>query len=476
MKTPSTFFRFVSLATLIAFTVLSCGSPFLEVPPVTPLDYPNKPAAPIQPAFPTPPQVTIGEGTPMYAYFSGDGTLSDTDTGKTAFFIENNENAKGFLAVSDNSEESADGVHFMNSANGALVTMFFRKNADFPYRMCITQNEKRYMGYFSAYQPAAQTYNLSVESGGRYETKLDLVLNAQVFSLYQNDDELTPSQNQRLRNIIIGLGLWASLAFNLYEEESGGLVLARGLFSTICGTIGQIFSAIAGIALTVAVVAAPIVAFVNPAAALAAAQTAELTAAIAAGIGGAAFMLGRTLDEDEKHSPPPTNPSAPAEPSKPVITVRKTGAGLMGHDEIFHIGPNVGDTLTFTLSVMNFSSTSIQNVKPPSCYEPAYPVSATMTWSRIFPVTITGISGDPGGFQLKIERLQGGAVVPNDNQDGQLYYGVTFTDRNDNTINNLVINDNASGFMFRAPGEAGPSLHKDTVVIHVCAIPDAHTH
>ena len=79
----------------------------------------------------------IGKGTPRYASFTDDGTFSLSDTGKTAFFIEDNEQAAAALVVSDDTGGD-DAARVFNADNGALVTMFFRKTADFPYLMRIS--------------------------------------------------------------------------------------------------------------------------------------------------------------------------------------------------------------------------------------------------------------------------------------------------------------------------------------------------
>ncbi|MDR2494697.1 MAG: hypothetical protein LBD24_05675 [Spirochaetaceae bacterium] len=43
-------------------------------------------------------------------------------------------------------------------------------------------------------------------------------------------------------------------------------------------------------------------------------------------------------------------------------------------------------------------------------------------------------------------------------------------------IDDLVINGDESGYMFRGPAESAARLHKDTVVIHICLATNNHTH
>jgi hypothetical protein len=57
-----------------------------------------------------------------------------------------------------------------------------------------------------------------------------------------------------------------------------------------------------------------------------------------------------------------------------------------------------------------------------------------------------------------------------------LYYGITFKDGNGNVIDDLVINGDESGYMFRGPAESAARLHKDTVVIHLCGLSGSHGH
>ena len=187
-----------------------------------------------------------------------------------------------------------------------------------------------------------------------------MVLNKNIFTVYQNDPDLTASQNLRLRNITIALGLWGSL-YNAFDEPDPVQLRARGWLSTI-SKIKNVFTAVAVIAAAVAVVVAPIVAFFNPAAGLVIHEAMQLVI-----VASHAVVLGLTALEkklDDSSSEPPAVVYVPA------INVKNwyENKTILNGAE-FHIGRGQDVLLEFSSPGMDTTNTTLASVfKDPAGY------------------------------------------------------------------------------------------------------------
>jgi hypothetical protein len=250
-------------------------------------------------------------------------------------------------------------------------------------------------------------------------------------------------------------------------------------FGTISKRAGILFNATPVLAAAVAYGTAPLESYVSGNADLPLALAAK-TNALTPPAEASARAFKNVLEEQvHHHRPLPRILQMPPVLYRTVTVTDITNRPIEPH-EVFHILSAIGNTLTFNIHIPNPSSVSVgvRGARPPFCYEPAYPVDGSFQWSTYFSAAVTEISGDPGRFLLTIEPIQGISVSipPNNTETGQLYYGAAFTNRIGDTVHDLVINDTPEGFMFRGPAETGPSLHKDTLVIHVCAVTGDHAH
>jgi hypothetical protein len=200
-----------------------------------------------------------------------------------------------------------------------------------------------------------------------------LCQNKQIFSLYEDDPELTDSQNRRMANMVIAMGLWASL-YASFEGQSDISGARRGLFTKPLLSVRNLFACVAIVA---AIVAAVVVA---PAVVISAAA-ATVIQIVAFGVGMASIAIVAALDKEEEnkitHTSSPSNPPSPPPPPTVAVTLVndrgrnvRYGKALMDgspHEEfrheVFHVGPNgdllidfwapAGDFTGFTTETLN---------------------------------------------------------------------------------------------------------------------------
>lgn len=197
--------KFSALIILTVFSYTSCFNPFF-----------NASEEKFDPFNP-------GEGTPKYAFIDENGNISEEDTGRTVFTIDDNIYTKDMLL---RSEDVDDSKRVMLSYKNYTITMFFENDIAFPTSMVMADSSEKYYGYFSPYNEETQTFNLIVEQDNNYDFMSNIFLDKEILVSYENDLEKTPSQNDRIHNLKVALSVYAGL----YSAVDSS---ARGLFSSI---------------------------------------------------------------------------------------------------------------------------------------------------------------------------------------------------------------------------------------------------
>jgi hypothetical protein len=333
---------------LVAFTFVSCSNPLVSSGNTGSGTGSGNPAIVITP----------GEGNPRYVYIDSNGKITDVDQGRTALFVENNKNANGVLIVSDK-VDSGDRVSISNQNNNSIVSMFFRPGSNFPYYMVINVNGDIYYAHLSSYNPATSMYDIVFANGGEYEPLFNLVFNKDIFNAYEDDPDLNSSQNLRLRNITIALGLWGSL-YNSFDTQDISPMAARGILKFFVRVVKSVFIAVAVIATVVAIVVAPIVTFINPAAGVVVMKAAQLVAAASTAIVMGLTKVEQWLD-DKKTNPPPSKPYEQNDPDRPktaMLFVKNVYEDKKIENGVeFHIGRGKDVQLEFSISGWDTTST-----------------------------------------------------------------------------------------------------------------------
>jgi len=198
-----TFFtRLPAILLLFVFSYTSCSNPFTIIKE-------KNISTPFDPFNP-------GEGTPVYSYIDDDGNLSDTDYGKTLFFVEDNEHAEGVFIYSDDTKDDYSCVTFLYE--DITITMFFEDDSGFPTSMYIPGPKGNFKGYFSSYNDETQAYNIMIEQDNNYDMLKNISLDKELLTKYQNDPDKTDSQNKRIRNYTTSLCVYYSL-YNFFKSN-----------------------------------------------------------------------------------------------------------------------------------------------------------------------------------------------------------------------------------------------------------------
>jgi hypothetical protein len=232
---------------LLVFTITSC----------TPFVMPG-PDRVVTVSVPT---VTIGKGDIQFVFLDEYDQPTTTDIGRMAMVIENNDAAQGVLVVAEIYGNNLDNdmvVRVINRNNNSIVSVFYRSRMFFPHSIFMTVDGENISGTFSNYNPGTQTYSVTFTDD--YDDKEifeNLVLNRNVFTLHQNYDGLSDTQNARLQNIITTLALWNSLAFQIEEDfEVVGIVPAN-IFRSIRNNLRTVFVVVAVVAFAAVIILAP---------------------------------------------------------------------------------------------------------------------------------------------------------------------------------------------------------------------------
>ncbi|MCL2293296.1 MAG: hypothetical protein FWC36_00280 [Spirochaetes bacterium] len=318
--------RIIALVVLIAFVAVSCN-PFFGTDSSGGLGD--------ETIFGTG-LLTPGVGTPRFAYLDSSGNLVNHDTGTTLLVVEGNRYAEGVWVKADN----AGRVSLIY--DDILITMFFNQGSNFPSSMIFRKGLETINGYFSAYNPDTQTFSIIFEQDGEFDSITGIVMNRALLSLYADDPALSPSQNQRLRNMTIALSiymsLFASFEAGLIETGEDTHSLIQAFFGRrILRTVRQAFTVVAIAATAVAYVVAPAVAFINPALGAAIYAIARPIAYISTLIAAGLWEIEKALSSSSSSNQPVVSGTSVL----PVIVeIPKQGGGTrrMHHNEVIHVG------------------------------------------------------------------------------------------------------------------------------------------
>jgi len=416
------FSRVTALLLLVMFSFTSCFSPLYllehEIVVITP-----------------------GEGNPKYVYIDSEGSPSETDTGRTALFIENNKNAEGALVVADKYDEY-DRVMVYNPDNGSVVSMFFKQGRNFPYQITISHGDNpAYLAFLSQYRETSGSYDIVFQEQGNFYTLSNLILNKNIFNLYEDDNNLNSSQNLRLRNITIALGLWGSLAASLEDKDKDAPVISLGLGPFWKG-VKSFFTATKIVAAVVAVVATPIVTLINPAAG----EIVYNAAVIAV---SDIVIKGITQMESSFGKEPLSGPSESL-----VNVLKYYDNAPFTNGEEFHIGRGSNVVLNFTIPYFDNKNISLNNW--------TYDTDEKQEVSNLLLFEMNMEKNDnPDEFQMKFSRIITRGFIGN----GNVAFGLQFA-------GDIEVNGSKEPVLFKLLDETEAVMHNDMVVVRFCIYPN----
>ena len=479
-KTVNRFSRVIAAVLIFTISYMFCSCP-VNLPPEE--DPPPRGPSPLTP----------GVGTPRYFYIDSDGNYIENEgdgSGRTGLIVEDNRFAEGVLICSDDTGTD-DRVAF--AYEDSIVSMSFKKDSNFPYSMNIKVDSEEYYAYVSKYNAVNHTYHVTFVSNSDFEMMDNVVLNENIFSLYENDPELSDSQNRRMANMIVAMGVWGSLYATFDSQLSGPppIVLSRGIWgsvSKICKGVSKAFTAIAVAAAVVTIVAVPIVAFINPVAGMVLFGISVAVTVISLEISKQLEEIADYLEELDKE-----NIQIPFIPLVYVSRVEPDGKEYPikyndnGAHEEFHIP--VGEELIVKFYIPGFNNKTLPSMwhmfKPDSIVwfdEPEIPIKDNGTPDDIINLSL---------FEPQLPVL----IIPKDKNDKniedtffvkfkrvnpynkvsditKINFGFVFNFVNEeNEPLGLVINENKykGGFYFRKYYvDKEPILYKNMVVIYFC--------
>jgi hypothetical protein len=362
---------------------------------------------------------------------------------------------------------------------GKIVSMFFKKGGSFPYRMILSDNKEAYTGFFSEYSEVRQTYHLTISSGEDYYVMDNLRLNKEIFLVYKNDPDLSPSQNLRMKNMTVAMGVWASLYVH-YDISPVLTPVSRATFSRPRDFIKSWFVFVGVIAAVVACIEVPPLALAVPASLPAAVTTAAGYVAGAAALGVLVLEGLVLLDKPDspQNEPPPGETGIPHVPAA-TITLPKVGNRPIiynynntGVHEDFHVEPGAELLVDFYFPGANFEVLTTQHFIPNYgnimfTYEPwadNEPDYKDREVNLVFftnpPVTLVSKSKEE--FRGRIKRT----LVNSSIGDGKIQFGFfLFSDPN----YEFSVNDWEGGFLFRKMKiDEEAKLYKNAMVIYLC--------
>jgi len=468
-KTVNRFSRIIAVLLIITVSFMFFSCSVIEEPP---------------PQEPSP--LTPGVGTPRYFYVDSDGNYIENEvvgSGRTGLIVEDNPFAEGVLVYSDDTGIE-DKVAF--AYEDSIVSMSFKKGSNFPNSMNINVDSKEYYAYISKYNAINHTYHVTFISDSEFEMMDNIVLNENIFSLYEHDPELSDSQNRRMANMIVAMGVWGSLYATFDKQLNGtsSIVFNRGIWgslSNIFKGVSKAFSYIAVAATVVAVVVAPIVMFINPIAGIMLYELAKKTAIVSTEISILTGVLADYFEEKEKNSV-----KLPFIPLIYVSRVEPDGSETKikyndnkTHEE-FHILAGEELIVKFYIPGLN----SLNSYKMPAWKEmvwfdepgAVFPDEVVnVHFFTNFPPIMTSDENNKEVFFVKFKRK----TISGYGGDGKINFGFIFNFLNEKTGNlfDLTVNDYTGGFNFRLPPEYESKIYKNMVVIHFCMkdnCPDIH--
>jgi hypothetical protein len=438
----------VILIFTVSFMFFSC--PIIEEPPPPPKG---------------PSPLTPGVGTPSYFFLDSDGNYIDNEgagPGRTGLIVEGNQFTEGVLVYSDDTDME-DRVAFVNE--DSIVSMFFRKGSNFPHRMTINDGSDTYYAYVSPYDTGNYTYNITFINNGLYEMMDHVVLNKNVFSLYENDPELSISQNRRMANMIVAMGVWGSLYATFDSQLNGpGIVIGRGILGDFFRGVAKVFTTIAIIAVIVAIVVVPVVTLISPVIGLAIGGFVLKTAEICSEIALATAIISCLFDFLEGETRPPAVQIPTVLVTLPYENNRNIKYNSNGNHEEFHI-PLGGDLkVKFYIPNVDFSGITTASLLNGLMFidEPGIPKGENANKILFDSETVEGASSS-GEFVVKFKRKNLSGCIG----DGKVNFGFVFNDGNNQPIE-LSVNDYKGGFNFRLPPAYELKTYKNMVVIYFC--------
>jgi hypothetical protein len=217
--------------------------------------------------------VEVGKGTPRFFHIDADHNpvVADipkdvADPGRTVMYVDDNPGARGVYVVADSTGSANDLVSLIETNKGMRIDFFYSKGGQFPHSIDFHQGDTLYSARLSAYNELTETYAMTLEADGEYESIPDLVLNKGVFDAINDPDfansDLHDAQNARLGQIYITLGLYTSFG-QMYDDAS---IVGKGWFSNFVRAVVKPFLRIGSIVCTaVALVLAlpPVIALVS---------------------------------------------------------------------------------------------------------------------------------------------------------------------------------------------------------------------
>jgi len=196
MKSALKFSRITAAVVAVVFLAVSCGNPsdgrFVNLPPP-------------------------GGGILQLAYFhvDADGEFTETDSGRTVIIADGE---TGVMFYSDDTASGSQHVGF--SFGDKTIVFFFEAYQNFPSRIAFSDSEESLNGFFTPYDPIAQTFGLTIERDGERDTLSNIALSRDIFAHYEDGAELTPSQNLRMRNLYIAMWIYTSLAEAIASDDA----------------------------------------------------------------------------------------------------------------------------------------------------------------------------------------------------------------------------------------------------------------
>ncbi|MDR2923157.1 MAG: hypothetical protein LBU85_07440, partial [Treponema sp.] len=411
----------------------------------------------------------------FYLDKDGNGIEEEPDgPGRTGLIVEDNKLAEGVLIYSDDTETQHDRVAFVYG--DSIVSMFFKKKANFPYYMTIKDGGDIYSAFLSSYDKTNHIYNVTFVDNGSYEPMSNVVLNENIFTLYEKDDELTPSQNRRMENMTIAMGVWGSLYATFEQLNSfNGIPFSRGLFSSFFRGVAKVFSYIAVAAAVVANVVAPIVSFINPAAGMAIAAVATAVGEACTQIAAGLLVIAAVIELIEGGSPTIQEGVLPVVyvtlPNEKNRSIKFNENGI--HEE-FHIPKGKDLLVQFYIPRADLSkiTTEILNKQPMVFLDEPSSKGGKLGNDFYFtqPPTEVVPSTEPEKLLVKIKRDD------DDEQghigDGKINFGFVFNfyNKGDEKPLDLEVNGYKGGFDFRMPALFEKQRYKNMVVIYFCVV------
>jgi len=189
---------------------------------------------PTNPPEGTPEKNNAGAFTPKGFFVDSDGNITKTDSGRTVLVADD----KAEVVFYSDDIESGDDDRVGLTFEEKTIIFLFENGQNFPGKIVLSSPKESYNGTFTAYDPETQTYGLTLEQGGVKETLSDIVLGKDIFTQYNDDEDLTPSQNQRMRNLYIAMRVYTSLDDFFYSDNT--LQSQRGIWGFI-NTVAQVF-------------------------------------------------------------------------------------------------------------------------------------------------------------------------------------------------------------------------------------------